>query len=52
MPESAKEDAKTEEHAPGRYRVNGVLMNMQPFREAFACEVGAPMAPSKTNRVW
>ena len=50
--ESAKEDAQTEEHAPGKYRVNGVLMNMQPFREAFACKVGTPMAPAKTNRVW
>jgi putative endopeptidase len=51
-PESAKEDAKTDEHAPGKYRVNGVVMNMQPFREAFACKVGTPMAPAKVNRVW
>jgi putative endopeptidase len=51
-PESAKEDAKTDEHAPGKYRVNGVVMNMQPFREAFACKVGTLMAPAKLNRVW
>jgi putative endopeptidase len=50
--ESAKEDAKTDEHAPGKYRVNGVVMNMQPFREAFACKVGTLMAPAKLNRVW
>ncbi len=50
--ESAKEDAKTDEHAPGKYRVNGVVMNMTPFREAFACKVGTPMAPAKINRVW
>ena len=50
--ESAKEDAKTDPHAPGKYRVNGVLMNMLPFREAFACKVGTPMAPAKINRVW
>ncbi|MGA9602621.1 MAG: M13-type metalloendopeptidase, partial [Methyloceanibacter sp.] len=50
--ESAKEDAKTEPHAPGKYRVIGVVMNMLPFREAFACAVGTPMAPAKINRVW
>jgi putative endopeptidase len=50
--ESAKEDAKTEPHAPGKYRVNGVVMNMLPFREAFACAVWTPMAPAKINRVW
>ena len=50
--ESAKEDAKTEPHAPGKYRVNGVVMNMLPFREAFACKAGTPMAPAKINRVW
>jgi putative endopeptidase len=51
-PEAAKEDAKTDEHAPGKYRVNGVVMNMTPFREAFACKLGTPMAPAKINRVW
>jgi len=50
--EAAKEDAKTDPHAPGKYRVNGVLMNMLPLRPAFACKVGAPMAPAKINRVW
>jgi putative endopeptidase len=49
---SAREDAKTDEHAPGKYRVNGVLMNLRPFREAFACKTGTPMAPAKINRVW
>jgi endothelin-converting enzyme/putative endopeptidase len=48
----AKEDAKTNPHAPGKYRVNGVLVNMEAFREAFACKVGTPMAPAKLNRVW
>jgi putative endopeptidase len=48
----AKEDAKTNPHAPGKYRVNGVLVNMEPFREVFACKVGTPMAPAKLNRVW
>jgi putative endopeptidase len=50
--ESAKEDAKTDPHAPGKYRVNGVLMNMLPFRQSFACKVGTPMAPATMHRVW
>jgi len=50
--ESAREDAKTNPHAPGKYRVNGVLANLEGFREAFACKTGTPMAPAKINRVW
>jgi putative endopeptidase len=50
--EAAREDAKTNPHPPGKYRVNGVLVNLEGFREAFACKVGTPMAPAKINRVW
>ena len=48
----AKEAAKTDSHSPGMYRVNGVLVNMLAFREAFACKVGTPMAPARIHRVW
>jgi putative endopeptidase len=50
--EHAKETAKTDPHAPGKYRVNGVLVNMPAFREAFVCKVGTPMAPASIHRVW
>ena len=50
--ESAKEDAKTDPHAPGKYRVNGSLSNLLAFREAFACKTGAPMTPQTMHRVW
>lgn len=50
--EYAKEEAKTDPHAPGKYRVNGVVVNMPAFREAFACKVGTPMAPARIHRVW
>ena len=48
----AKEAAKTDPHSPGKYRVNGVLVNTPAFREAFACKLGAPMAPATMYRVW
>ena len=50
--EYAKEAAKTDPHSPGKYRVNGVVVNMPAFREAFACRVGMPMAPASIHRVW
>jgi putative endopeptidase len=50
--EHAKEEAKTDPHAPGKFRVNGVLANMLPFREAFSCKLGTPMAPATVHRVW
>ena len=44
--------AQTDPHAPGRYRVNGVVSNMPEFWEAFQCKAPQPMVREKPCRVW
>ncbi|MCK6591493.1 MAG: M13 family metallopeptidase, partial [Polyangiaceae bacterium] len=43
---------QTNPHSPPRFRVNGPLMNMPEFAEAFSCGPGTPMRPAKTCSVW
>ena len=42
-PESERLQAKTDPHSPGRYRVNGLVVNMPEFERAFACHRGQAM---------
>jgi endothelin-converting enzyme/putative endopeptidase len=51
-PEAARRQAASDEHAPGRFRVDGVVPNMPEFARAFSCPAGAPMAPAKRCAVW
>jgi len=44
--------ALTEPHSPGKYRVNGLVVNTPEFARAFSCKVGQPMASPKPCRVW
>jgi len=41
-------------HAPANYRVNGVVVNMPQFSQAFSCKQDQPMtkAPEKVCKVW
>jgi putative endopeptidase len=43
---------QTNTHSPPKFRVNGPLMNMPEFAEAFSCTPGKPMHPAKTCSVW
>lgn len=51
-PENLRVTAMTDPHSPGKYRVNGVVVNMPEFEKAFACKPGQPMAAVKRCRVW
>ncbi|HXB20266.1 MAG TPA: M13 family metallopeptidase [Candidatus Solibacter sp.] len=51
-PEIARLRALTNEHSPGKYRVNGVVQNMPEFQKAWGCKAGQPMVPANSCRVW
>jgi putative endopeptidase len=46
--------AVTDPHSPAEYRINGVVVNMPEFAQAFACKTGQPMTkpPEKVCKVW
>jgi putative endopeptidase len=53
-PEEERVNAITDPHSPGKYRINGVVVNMPEFGTAFSCKVGQPMVkpPDKVCHVW
>jgi putative endopeptidase len=53
-PENLRVSALTNPHSPGKFRINGVAVNMPQFQKAFSCKPGQPMAkkPQDQCRVW
>jgi endothelin-converting enzyme/putative endopeptidase len=53
-PEALRVGALTNPHSPGRYRINGVVVNMPEFETAFACKPGAKLVKAKGQhcKVW
>jgi len=51
-PEDARANAITDPHSPGRYRVNGLVVNVPEFEKAFSCKAGQPMVKENRCRVW
>ena len=51
-PENLRVHAVTDPHSPGKYRVNGLFVNMPQFQSAFSCRAGQPMAREPRCRVW
>ena len=51
-PEELRVRAVTDPHSPGKYRVNGVVVNIPEFQKAFGCKPGQPMYREKACKVW
>jgi putative endopeptidase len=51
-PENLRVSALTNPHSPGKYRVNGVVVNIPEFGRAFACKPGQPMITENVCRIW
>jgi endothelin-converting enzyme/putative endopeptidase len=51
-PEAARLRALTDPHSPAKYRVNGLVVNMPEFQQAFSCKKGQPMVSDNRCRVW
>ena len=51
-PENLRVSAITNPHSPGKYRVNGLMVNMPEFQQAFGCKAGQPMVRENRCRVW
>jgi endothelin-converting enzyme/putative endopeptidase len=53
-PEELRVRAATDPHSPAQYRINGVLVNMPEFSQAFSCKEGQPMVKptDKICQVW
>jgi putative endopeptidase len=52
--EQARVLARTDPHSPLRYRVNGVVINVPEFADAFGCKAGDPLykKPEEVCRIW
>ncbi len=48
-PENQRVNAVTDPHSPGKYRINGVVVNMPEFATAFSCKQGQPMFKPAAN---
>lgn len=51
-PENLRVSAMTDPHSPGKFRVNGLVVNMPQFEKAFSCKPGQPMVAAKRCRIW
>jgi endothelin-converting enzyme/putative endopeptidase len=53
-PEALRVSARTNPHSPGKYRINGVVVNMPEFAQAFSCKPGQPMVKKAADicRIW
>jgi len=50
--QTARNRLVTDPHSPGKWRVNGTVMNMPEFKQAFGCQPGDAMVNPKPCRLW
>jgi putative endopeptidase len=50
--QSERQQALSDAHSTGRWRVNGTVQNFGAFGKAFGCTKGQPMFPTTSCRVW
>lgn len=48
----ARELARSDPHSPGRWRVNGVVSNMEGFEKAYSCKKTDKMVNADRCRIW
>jgi len=51
-PENLRVNALTNPHSPGRYRINGVVVNLPDFARAFSCKPGQAMVKANKCKIW
>ncbi len=53
-PEQMRVRAISDPHSPLQYRINGVVVNMPEFANAFSCKLGSPMMKpaDKIVKIW
>ena len=51
-PELVRAMVTTNPHSPGKWRVNGVVQNVNDFEHAFSCKPGDAMVSQNACRVW
>ncbi|KAL1923863.1 uncharacterized protein VTP21DRAFT_6898 [Calcarisporiella thermophila] len=51
-PEMLLRQVLTDEHSPGEFRANGVVMNSAEFARAWNCPIGTRMNPKKKCAIW
>ena len=51
-PQELRQRAMTDPHSPGRFRVDGTLVNMPEFQKAFACKPDSAMVSKNACHVW
>ncbi len=51
-PEELRLRVQTDPHSPEEFRVNGVVVNLPEFTEAFRCKAGQPMVSKNRCSIW